>query len=242
MLIPFNYLVFYPKKVKGIIHIGAHELEELKTYLRRNIEKVIWIEANQEKYKFIEKKLLPFEGMCLGKFAAGSKSDKLKLNIANNGQSSSLLDLGTHQKSYPDISYSSTQEVDVIPLDKWIDDNLIERYQYNFVNIDIQGYELEALKGMVNQLKYVDYLYLEVNFNEVYKNCPLLKDIDNFLKKYNFKRVGMYRTNKGWGDAIYVKRFIVFSKIYYLLFVPFWRIINFPVKVFIRLNYILTSS
>ena len=93
------------------------------------------------------------------------------------------MDLGTHKKSYPDISYSSTQEVDVMPFDQWIDQNLIERYQYNFVNIDIQGYELEALKGMVKQFKYVDYLYLEVNFREVYKNCSSLKDIDNFLKK-----------------------------------------------------------
>ena len=77
--------------------------------------------------------------------------------------------LGTHKKSYPNISYSTTQEVDVIPLDKWINEKSMERYQYNFVNIDIQGYELEALKGMTNQLRYVDYLYLEVNFNEVYR-------------------------------------------------------------------------
>ena len=37
MLIPFNYLLIFPKKIKGIIHIGAHELEELKAYLRKNI-------------------------------------------------------------------------------------------------------------------------------------------------------------------------------------------------------------
>ena len=61
--------------------------------------------------------------------------------------------------------------------------------------IDIQGYELEALKGMEKQLKYVDQIYLEVNFRQVYRNCSELKEIDKVLKKFNFYRVGMYRTN-----------------------------------------------
>ncbi len=45
MLINFNDL-FLLKKVNGIIHIGAHELEELSRYLKRNVSRVIWIEAN----------------------------------------------------------------------------------------------------------------------------------------------------------------------------------------------------
>ena len=174
--------------------------------------------------------------MILGKFAAGSKKNKVKLNIADNGQSSSILEFGTHKKSYPNISYLSSKEVDVIPLDNWIDENNENRELYNFVNIDIQGYELEALKGMIKQLKYVDYLYLEVNFRQVYKNCSELKDIDNFLNIYGFKRVGMFRTNKGWGDAIYKRNYIFLNRLFYLFFIPFWRLINLPIKLFIKLK------
>ena len=50
--------------------------------------------------------------MILGKFAAGSKKDKLLLNISNNGQSSSILELGTHAKSHPSIKYNDFVEVD----------------------------------------------------------------------------------------------------------------------------------
>tara|TARA_B100000941_G_C28456914_1_gene528467 strand:+ start:788 stop:1225 length:438 start_codon:yes stop_codon:yes gene_type:complete len=134
------------------------------------------------KYKLIEKKIKHFKKMTLGKFAAGSKKDKVKLNIEDNGQSSSILEFGTHKQSYPNISYLSSKEVDVIPLDNWIEENSMNRELYNFVNIDIQGYELEALKGMIKQLKYIDYLYLEVNFRQVYKNCSELKDIDSFFE------------------------------------------------------------
>ena len=46
MLIPFNYLLIFKNKISGIVHIGAHELEELPAYLEKRIKNIIWIEAN----------------------------------------------------------------------------------------------------------------------------------------------------------------------------------------------------
>ena len=57
MLINFNDLFLLPSKVNGIIHIGAHNLEELPDYLKGNVRRIIWIEANPEKYSFIEERL-----------------------------------------------------------------------------------------------------------------------------------------------------------------------------------------
>ena len=238
MLIPFKNLLIN-KKIKGIIHIGAHELEEMKDYLKKGINRIIWVEANPEKYKYIEKKIQKFNLMDLAKIAAGSKERNTKLNIANNGQSSSILEFGTHAKSYPNIYYTSQISVPEMPIDKWIDINIKDRKNYNFINIDIQGYELEALKGMRKQIKFADYIYLEVNFKEVYKNCCNLEKIDDFFKKFNFHRVGTYRTIKGWGDAIYTKEDVLISKLYYLVLIPIIRLIRIPKKIFIKtFNYI----
>ena len=230
MLINFNDLLFL-QKVNGIIHIGAHELEELPDYLNRNVRRIIWIEANPEKYNFIEEKLKRFKNMTLGKFAAGQKNDVQNLNLSNNGQSSSILELGTHKKRYPDIDYISKIQVEIKSLDNWLDENFNNKDQYNFINIDIQGYELEALKGMPNQLKIAEYVYLEVNFEEIYHGCSLLKDIDKFLLKFNLLRVGLRKTAKGWGDAIYVKNNIFIAKLYYL-FLPIIRLIKIPITIF----------
>ena len=232
MLIPFGALIKYPKNINGIIHIGAHELEELKFYLDKKIDQVIWIEANPEKYDFIEKNIRPYKDMVLGKFAAGSIVNRSKLNIANNGQSSSILEFGTHKESYPHIRYTKKTEIEIIPLDQWIEEKSIIRDKYNFLNIDIQGYELEALKGSIKQLSFVDYVYLEVNFRQVYENCSELKDIDDFMNKFKFKRVGIFKTNKGWGDAIYAKKLITLSRLYYYFLIPLLKIYNFPFKVF----------
>ena len=231
MLINFNDLFFLPNKVNGIIHIGAHKLEELPDYLKGNVRKVIWIEANPDKYNFIEEKLKRFENMTLGKFAAGQKNEVQMLNLSNNGQSSSLLEFGTHKMRYPDIDYISKIQVETKPLDNWLDDNFKNKYQYNFINLDIQGYELEALKGMPNQLKIVDYVYIEVNFEEVYRGCSQLKDIDKYLLKFGLLRVGLRKTDKGWGDAIYAKNNIFIAKLYYL-FLPIIRVIKFPYTMY----------
>lgn len=230
MLIPFADLLFFRRKITGIIHIGAHELEELNSYINKNIRKIIWIEPNPYKHKFIEDKLKTFDEMYLGKFAAGSSEEEIYLNIANNGMSSSLLELGTHKKYYPQIDYVSKVKVFQKPLDKWLNINIRNNEKYNFLNIDIQGYELEALKGLVEQLNFVDFIYIEVNFEEIYKDCPNIKNIDIFLSKSNFHRVGTVRTRFGWGDAIYVKKFILINKIYYQFYLRFLNFINFLIK------------
>jgi FkbM family methyltransferase len=241
MLIPFNYLFIFKNRISGIVHVGAHELEELPEYLNKRVKNIIWIEANPAKYEFIEDRLNKHKDMILGKFAAGSKKDKLFLNISNNGQSSSILPLGTHKTSYPNIFYTSKVSVDVLPFDSWAKNMNIRKYLYNFINIDVQGYELEVLKGMEKQLNLVDYIYLEVNFREVYINCSQIKEIDKFLSNFNFKRVGTYKTYKGWGDAIYVKNFVLLNKIYYFFLIPILKIILLPLKIYKRIKFIIGS-
>ena len=217
MLINFNDLFLLSSRVNGIIHIGAHTLEELTDYLKGNVRRIIWIEANPEKYNFIEERLKKFENMTLGKFAAGRKNEVQMLNLSNNGQSSSLLEFGTHKMRYPDIDYISKIQVETKPLDNWLDENFKNKDQYNFINLDIQGYELEALKGMPNQLKIADYVYIEVNFEEVYRGCSQLKDIDKFLFKFGLLRVGLRKTIKV-GEMPYMQKIIFLLRSYIIFF------------------------
>ena len=63
--------------------------------------------------------------------------------------------------------------------DTLIKDNGINMCDYNFLNLDIQGAELLALRGIEDNLKFIDYIYTEVNTGEVYKNCAKVYEIDN---------------------------------------------------------------
>ena len=77
----------------------------------------------------------------------------------------------------------------------------------NFINLDIQGVELRALKSMEKYLENIDYIYTEVNTEEVYKNCDKMEDLTNYLSNFGFKLVDarIYK-QFGWGDGFYIKQ------------------------------------
>ena len=90
-------------------------------------------------------------------------------------------------------------------VDTIIEEKGFDRRLFNFVNIDIQGAELIALQGMEEQLKFLDYVYLEVNEKHLYEDCALIPEVNKFLLARGFKGVAIKMTNHGWGDALYIK-------------------------------------
>jgi len=202
MLIPLPYLINkYNIKLNGIIHIGAHECEELRDYERYiNRYKILWVDALPDKVQYCKNK---FPGIYIENVVLSDKIENVKFNVSNNGQSSSMLELGLHTKYHPDIHYTNTFEVQTDTLN-----NILEKYKhipFNFVNIDIQGTELKVLKGMDQYLDQIQYIYTEVNSDYVYKDCNLIEELDEYLQKYNFKRVETSWTECKWGDALYIK-------------------------------------
>lgn len=73
------------------------------------------------------------------------------------------------------------------------------------MNLDIQGAELLALKGADDILNNIDYIYTEINIKEIYENCCLLHQVDDYLKSFGFIRIIINITHYGWGDAFYIK-------------------------------------
>ena len=117
------------------------------------------------------------------------------------------MQFGSHLKHHPEVHYSSKIYEESIRLDTLINEKNIPINKINFLNLDIQGVELRALKSLGNYLKHIDYIYTEINTEDVYLNCDKINNIDEYLKKYNFKRVEtkMYK-QCGWGDAFYIKK------------------------------------
>ena len=210
MLIPFETITNkYDMKINGILHIGAHNCEELSAYNKYGIpnNKIIWIEANPEIYK---KNVNVDSSRIIKNFVCCHKDEGVSiLNIANNGQSSSILELGSHKQSYPSIKYINHVEVQNKRIDTMYKEEKYSKDFANFLNIDIQGAELLALKGMGDIINYFDYVYLEVNKGYVYKDCALVDEIDKYLFDFNFSRVETKWTDANWGDALYIKNNLI---------------------------------
>lgn len=206
MLIPFTGLVEkYNMKVTGVLHIGAHMCEELSDYLAMGVnkDKIVWIEGNPDlvaQNKSVDSSIKIFN------YLVSDKDDvSIKFHISNNGQSSSIFELGTHLQEHPQVTYVDSKNLTSTTVETiYKRENLDEKFA-NFLNIDIQGAELLALKGMGKLLCNFNYLYLEVNQKHLYVGCCLVNEIDDYVKQFGFARVETKWTPHGWGDALYVK-------------------------------------
>lgn len=193
-------------KVNGALHIGAHECEELQFYtdiLHLPANNIIWVEAMQNKVDENIKKSIPNQYQAV---ISDYDDNVVTFNIANNGQSSSILEFGTHLIEHPHVQFIEQQTLKTKTIKTFYLENNIDPQKYNFWNFDIQGAELMALKGSEESIRNVKAIYLEVNEKELYENCGMIGEIDEFLLKHNFERVLTNMTRHGWGDALYLKK------------------------------------
>jgi len=187
------------------LHVGAHECEELTAYKSVGVAShdIYWIEAIQQKVDLMKSEGIPHIFQALIDDENGKIVD---FKVTNNGQSSSILEFGTHSSHHPQVHVVSTEEMKTTRLDTLIEANQVPIHTLNFLNLDIQGVELRALKSMEKYLQYVRYIYTEVNTEQVYQGCDLIGDIDAFLARHGFIRVCTSMCGSfGWGDAFYVK-------------------------------------
>jgi FkbM family methyltransferase len=199
-------------KIDGVFHIGAHFGQENSVYNEIGIKNKIFFEPLPHTFdKLVEN--INGDGNCVN-VALGNKNGVVEMFVesVNQGQSSSVLEPLLHTKQYPNIVFNEKKEVTMTTLDDYVKEgvNTIEGFfdkttNYNFINIDVQGYELEVFKGAKKTLENIDYIMSEVNRDEVYKDCPMVEDLDSFLSDYNFSRVETTWDGGTWGDAFYVK-------------------------------------
>lgn len=214
MLISFDKL--FPKhnlQFGLVFHVGANVGEEAEMYSYLGIKRQIWIEGNPKIFLSLLENVKKYAGASAWNFCVGDVDKETVLHISNNhSQSSSVLELGTHKIEHPDVHY-----VEDIPVTMYRIDTLLETGKLppalfeiegdKLLNLDLQGFEKQALIGMGSYLAMFKAIYIEVNKAHVYEGCALVDELDVFLGDYGFKRVETYwAPNKNWGDALYIKQ------------------------------------
>jgi FkbM family methyltransferase len=182
----------YNVKLTGVIHVGGHVGEEIPLYKKQTTNIHIF-EPLKECFDIIDPSVNKYN------IALGSKKQILPFNVASNKQSSSFLKPKTHLQEHSWCRFAENERL--------IEINTLDSYNItdcNLLNLDVQGYELEVLKGGIQTLLNIDYIFTEINEKELYENCAQLKELDYLL--YNFKRVETIMTDHGWGDAFYIRK------------------------------------
>ena len=144
-----------------------------------------------------------WKGLQLG---VGSVSGRFNIQIsANSGLSTSFLEMGeAHLENFPESHYIENENVRVVTLSDQIKELGIDIGRLA-IKIDVQGFELEVLRGLVQEMAEVQCLLIEVSLTSLYVGEPTLSEIITFLENHNHRIVDIFRGVKSnSGDLLQV--------------------------------------
>jgi FkbM family methyltransferase len=191
---------FLKKAIRGselVIDVGANRGQFVDLLFEIGYtQSVIAIEPISEAFNRLEIAYGKKPNIKLLRNAVGSRARTLEINVAsNNAESSSFLDFTDwHVKGASGINMKFKEMVKQITL-KSVLQELEEKSI--FIKIDVQGYELEVLKGIgESNWPQINGLLIEVNLVETYKNAALIEEVTQFLRRKKFRP---FRIEPGFG-------------------------------------------
>lgn len=197
---------FRRAKVNGfcpatIIDVGASDgrwtLECINVFPSAQYFLIEPLEENRERLNALAKSS---SGIQVWHGALGANSGSLPLNT--HGDQSSFL---------PSIEYpGEAHPVEVRTLDSFLISN---RYSAPFLlKADVQGYELEVLKGAEHCLAHTEMLLLEVSFRRIYEGIPLAHEVISFIGNRGFRIYDICSYVQRPGDGELAQADIVFVR------------------------------
>ena len=204
----FNKILLdYDIPKKGIIQVGAFDGEEIPSYIEMGFKSIILIEANPGNIPSLQAKAKPYEkdyDIKIFHVAITNYDGVIKFNIAERADCGSV-------KNYTGLTtIFGVTAVDIIivpcsTLDSLFKDNNLLLIDYNILNMDIEGEELNALLGATELLENIDVIYSEIRFTDLFENGTMCKELEEFLFARKYKKVFYKKWHETFGDAIYIK-------------------------------------
>ena len=196
---------------KILIDVGSHKGEFLKSFLDINkIRKFYCFEPQIEVFKFLKKEFKNNKKVKLHNFALGESQGKKKIYISN------LTSLSTMSK-FDDKSFwlkfknlivgdkrrsNSVSRIKQKKIDMIFKNISLKK---SFLKIDVEGYELNVLKGCEKKIKEISYVLVESHTFSQYHNKFNL--VNKFLNNNNFVIVKrFYYPTFHYKDVLYKKK------------------------------------
>jgi hypothetical protein len=87
-------------------------------------------------------------------------------------------------KEHPGVTFGSTRLVTMRALDSWARSNGVDRV--DFMWLDMQGYELDAIRGAERLLGNVAAVHMEICNVQLYDGSPLYPEVKRRMAQYGF--------------------------------------------------------
>lgn len=170
---------------QGVLHLGASFGQEAQLYESKNL-KVIWIECIPEMIKLLRENIANFEKQIVIEALLSDRhgDERVFFLSSNTLQSSSLFPFDDQYSKVSGLVMVDSLKLKSKRLDKVL--NYKSLKDYNYWVVDLQGAELEALRGAGRLLDLCLVLDIEISLCEIYRNGTRFDELDSFLKRQGF--------------------------------------------------------
>jgi FkbM family methyltransferase len=129
--------------------------------------------------------------VTLHEVAIGPATGNATIHVSKKEDSSSLLPVTATQVAlFPGTAEVATKTVRVVPLREFVPASDIESPA--LLKLDVQGFELEALRGCEDLLDRFAYVYAECSFVELYAGQVLADEVISWLRERWFRLRGVH--------------------------------------------------
>jgi FkbM family methyltransferase len=122
--------------------------------------------------------------VTLYRHALGRISETVKINVTARADSSSILYPAAQSDFFSGTHCVSQEKILVRPLQEVL--SIQDVTKPSLLKIDVQGYELEVLRGSEGILMAFDWIYCEASFIELYSGQPLAHEVISWLAERGF--------------------------------------------------------
>jgi len=195
---------------RNIIVIGSNELYEYQDYIQL-YKNGLFIEAIPDVSKKLEENI----NICNEKNdtnyiainALVTEEDNKKYPFyvfSNKGESSSIYEPNKDNWIWDDVKVTNKIELISTTMNK-----IVEKYKWQSkkfdVVLDVQGCELNVLKGFTKYFKNIENLKVEISKKEFYIGGVLFGELDKYLNQHNFE-LKWKQNDTSHCDVLYVKK------------------------------------
>ncbi len=192
--------------VYGVIHVGAHYAEEQPVYEAIGAKRMIYIEANNKLATMLTDQFKENPNVQVIEAVVSDCSKEATFKIHNDTHTSSILDMDFIAESHPELEVVEQVKVMTTSLDELFQKKQIDLKDFNFLTLDIQGVEYEALLGFKDGLKHIDYVYVEVETKNLYVGGENYDKIKRFMNENGFELITEHIRHWFWGDCLFAKK------------------------------------
>ena len=196
--------------IRGIIHVGAGDGYEIDWYMKLGIKHILALEPERESYSKLKQKFQGVSGVSLSDMALGD-GDRATVGILrvppkDTGGSTLLTEL-PHGPLVSGVTYdySERQEVTVTTFARLVAlfPDVIWPGNYNCLVIDVQGMELQVLKGFGSYLNGMDCLNIECSEVPIYAGEAPASEVVAWLGERGFDAITPIEPHN---DILFVRR------------------------------------